>query len=160
LVPGYTFIVVASNAVGASDPSLPNPVPVIPALGLGNPPALPPPPAIPPFVPIAVLEIDLTDAAAATIDIPGYLAIPQGRFSVVNPNGFEVTIAGGVLASQLDVADARATGPQTVNIGFLETIVQRKFRIVSTTGQGQESSVAVVQVNQNGAYAVNSWVVQ
>jgi hypothetical protein len=38
--------------------------------------------------------------------------------------------------------------------------VQRKFRIVSTTDAGNETSTAVVQVNQNGAYAINSWEVQ
>ncbi len=69
-------------------------------------------------------------------------------------------VSGGVLAAQFDVADARAAGPQTVDIGFKETVVQRKFRIVSTTDAGHETSTAIVQVNQNGAYAINSWDVQ
>ncbi|MGB7880366.1 MAG: hypothetical protein WBL31_16500, partial [Ilumatobacteraceae bacterium] len=79
---------------------------------------------------------------------------------LANPNGLAVKISGGVLAAQFDGSDARAAGPQTVPIGFLETIVQRKFRIVSTTDAGYETSTAIVQVNQNGAYAINSWEVQ
>ena len=94
------------------------------------------------------------------MSIPGYVAIPQGRLLVNNPRGFDVTIAGGVLAGQFTVTDGRNTGPQTVDIGFLESVVQRKFRIVSTSSAGPETSTAVVQVNQNGAYAVNSWEVQ
>ena len=56
--------------------------------------------------------------------------------------------------------DGPPAGPGTVDIGFLETVVQRKFRIVSTTDAGHETSTAVVQVNQNGAFAINSWEVQ
>ena len=92
--------------------------------------------------------------------IAGYVAIPQGRLLVNNPKGFAVTIAGGVLAAQFSVIDGRDAGPQTVDIGFLESVVQRKFRIVSTLTRGLAKSTAVVQVNQTGAYAINSWEVQ
>ena len=76
-----------------------------------------------------------------------------------NPTSRDVQFVGGILAAQFDVTDGRATGPQTVPIGFVEAVVQRIFRVESTTA-GREKSIAVVQVNQNGAYAVNSWEVQ
>jgi hypothetical protein len=78
---------------------------------------------------------------------------------VNNPSGLDVRMTGGVLAAQFDVTDARATGLQTVPIGFVEAVVQRVFRIESRSS-GRESSIAIVQVNQNGAYAVNTWEVQ
>ena len=68
-------------------------------------------------------------------------------------------MTGGVLAAQFDITDSRASGLQTVPIGFVEAVVQRVFRIESR-GSGRETSIAIVQVNQNGAYAVNAWEVQ
>jgi len=85
--------------------------------------------------------------------------VPQGRFRVANPNGADVRFIGGILAAQFDITDSRGSTPQSVPIGFVEVIVQRVLRLVSTTA-GRETSVAIVQVNQNGAYAVNSWEVQ
>ena len=158
-VTSYTFSVTATNAVGVSTASQPSLTPVIPALSLSDPPAVPPP-AVSPYDPTTIIEFDLPAAAAATVSIPGYVAIPQGRLLVNNPSGFDVTIAGGVLAAQFSVTDGRDSGPQTVDIGFLESVVQRKFKIVSSLTGGLAKSTAVVQVNQNGAYAINSWEVQ
>lgn len=155
----YTFAVTATNAVGVSSAS-PSATPsVLPALGLGDPPTTAAPP-IATFEPTPIIEFDLAGTANVAVSIPGYVAIPQGRLLVNNPRGFDVVSAGGVLAAQFTVTDGRASGPQTVDIGFLESVVQRKFRIVSTANNGREISTAVVQVNQNGAYAVNSWEVQ
>ena len=44
-------------------------------------------------------------------------------------------MAGGILAATFTVNDARSNGgqPRTVPIGFIEAVVLRKFRIVSTT---------------------------
>jgi len=91
--------------------------------------------------------------------VPGYVSVPQGRLRVSNPTSQDVRLTGGVLAAQFDITDARAVGIQTVPIGFVEAIVQRVFRLESTTS-GSARSVAIVQVNQNGAYAVNAWEVQ
>ncbi len=156
---GYTFTVVATNAIASSPASSPSSPPTIVALALGDPP--PPPVVTPPeYVPTAIVDILLPEAAAVNVNIPGYVALPQGRLHVDNPHGHDVRMAGGVLTAQFDIADARASGPQTVDIGFIEAVVQRKFRIVSSNSQGDETSVAIVQINQNGAYAVNSWEVQ
>ncbi len=50
----------------------------------------------------------------------------------------------------------------TVPIGLVNPIIQRTFKIVSTTrpARPRVTSTAIVQINQNGAYAVNSWEVQ
>ena len=153
----YGFTVTATNAVGASPVSnmsmLTIPLPV-----LGDPPVVSPP-AVVPFAPTPVVDVDLPSTAAVVVDISGYVSIPQGRMRVVNPNAHPVDITGGVIAAQYDVVDARDTGPDTVKIGFVSAVVQRKFRITSTLA-GIATSVAIVQVNQNGAYAINSWIVQ
>ena len=112
------------------------------------------------YRPTAVVEINTSASATSHVLVPGYVSIPQGRLLINNPNGDDVQITGGILAAQFDVTDSRANGAQSVPLGFVAAIVQRVLRIVSTTSAGKESSIAVVQVNQNGAYAVNSWQVQ
>ena len=153
----YTFTVTATNAVGDS-PVSNDSAAAIPLAVLGDPPLVTPT-ASDLFAPTAVIDVDLPSTASVVVDIPGYVTIPQGRLHVDNPNGHAVDIKGGVLAAQFDVTDARDTGPDTVKIGFVSAVVQRKFRITSTLA-GIATSVAIVQVNQNGAYAINSWIVQ
>jgi hypothetical protein len=91
------------------------------------------------------------------------VSIPQGRLLVDNPNGQTVEIYGGVLAARFDVIDSRSAdgeapdGNDSIPIGFKDAVVQRKLRIVSSTTDA--TSRAVIQVNQNGAYAINSWEV-
>jgi len=152
----YTFTVTATNAIGDSPVS--DPTSATPQAGLGDPPEVPPV-ATDPFAPTALIDIDLASIEPVVVDISGYVSIPQGRLHIDNPNAHAVSITGGVLAAQYDVTDARDTGPDTLDIGFVSAVVQRTFRIKSSLG-GLAKAVAIVQVNQNGAYAVNSWVVQ
>lgn len=153
----YTFTVVATNAAGDSAASSASTA-VTPSSGAGAVPAVPAA-STTLYQPTPVLEIDLANSTTTTVLIPGYVSLPQGRLRVVNSTGRDVQMTGGVLAAQFDVTDSRASGLQTVPIGFVEAVVQRVFRIESR-GPGRETSIAIVQVNQNGAYAVNAWEVQ
>ena len=153
----YTFTLTATNAVGDSPVSNDSLV-ATPLGALGDPPEVPPT-VSDPFAPTALIDVDLPSTASVVVDIPGYVSIPQGRIHIDNPNSHPVDITGGVIAAQFDVTDGRDTGPNSVKVGFVSAIVQRKFRITSTMS-GIATSVAIVQVNQNGAYAINSWIVQ
>lgn len=155
----YTFDVFATNAIGDSAPSAPS-SDVEPESSLGDPPPPAPPAADPFYAPPALVDLDVAGAAAVTVDIPGYISVPQGRIHIDNPNSHDVEIIGGILAAQFDVTDGRAAGPQSVDVGFVPLVVQRKIRIVTTNNAGAETSTAIVQINQNGAYAINSWQVQ
>ncbi len=96
--------------------------------------------------------------------VPGYVAVPQGALSVNLPspmtatNNVEALFEGGVLATSVWVSTVR---PKVLRFDVVLPIVQRMFKITTTTTSGTPAitSTALVQVNQNGAYAVNSWVV-
>ena len=70
-----------------------------------------------------------------------------------------ISFGGGILTAQMSVPLAV---PEYLQLGLLNPVVQKTFRIVTnTTGPGpQVTSVALVQVNETGGYAINSWVVQ
>lgn len=157
---GTTFTVTATNAVGTSLPS--NASGGLTALQLlaGVPDAIIVP--TPSVTYRAIIDVNLPSASAVTVDIPGYVSVPQGRFNLNNPNALDVEMRGAVLAAEFDVVDARIQPPTapSIPVGFVETEVQRKFRLVTSSNRGHETSTAIVQVNQNGAYAINSWEVQ
>jgi hypothetical protein len=110
-----------------------------------------------------VVQIDLTTAATARISIPGYISAPQGQVAVRTAAGAEanktVQLTGGVLAASIDLGASR---PATFALGLDNPIVLQTFKIVTTTTSGspQVSSTAVVQVKENGAFAVNAWETQ
>jgi hypothetical protein len=174
-VTDYTFTVTATNQMGTSTPSNPTTLTAsqIPAAA-GSSPATPPPTppvVIPPYEPDPIVKIDLTGTNPAVIDIPGYVSVPMGLVSIQNPNGLgdddgsTVAISGGILAAGFRVNDARSStgsGELTVPIGLINPVVQRTYKIISQTTSGLPKvvSTAVVQINQNGAYAINSWEVQ
>ena len=154
---GYTFSVVATNAAGNASTSASSTV-ITPASGAATLPAAAPA-ATTLYQPTAIVDIDVSAAGTTKLIVPGYVSLPQGRLRVNNTTGQDIEMTGGVLAAQFDITDSRSNGTQTVPIGFVEAVVQRVFRIESR-GSGRESSIAIVQVNQNGAYAVNAWEVQ
>ena len=154
----YTFTVEAVNAVGTSVVSTQT---VVKQPGLLPPPVIPPGDPLPPLASAHVPLIDfaLTTATPVVVDVPGYVSIPQGRLRVSNPGGLHnISLKGGVLAASFDITDTRVPVP----IGLENPIVQRTFRIVSETTSGTPHMVssAIVQVNQGGAWAINSWEVQ
>lgn len=151
----YTFTVVANNAVGSSSTSPPS-TSAVPA---ASNPVLAPLPVttltaseLP-----SVVSFELAGPGAATVEVPGYVAVPQGRIKIDNPAGWPIAVRGGILAAEFSVVDAR-TAP--IPVGFEKLEVQHTLRIVSTNAEGPETSTAIVQVNQNGGNAVNSWEVQ
>jgi hypothetical protein len=167
----YVFQVAAVNELGSSSPSPQSAtatlIPPTPGASPADPTVVPPAPT-PLYEPEPIIDIDLPTTNAVTIDIPGYISIPQGVIRVNNPNGLgtgddTVALTGGILAAAFRVNDGRAAdGQLTVPIGLVNPVVQRTFRITSTTTSGSPTvtSTAIVQINQNGAYAINSWVVQ
>lgn len=127
------------------------------------PSVLTPQPAPAP-APSPVLEIAFTTGTTVNVVIPGYVSVPQGRVVVaaMSPGAAvnkTVRIVGGVLGATIEIGPFR---PERLELGFLNPVVQRTFKIVSRTTAGAPHVVsdAVVQVNENGAYAVNTWEVQ
>jgi hypothetical protein len=121
----------------------------------------PDPPAVPP---LPIVDINLTTTGPLTLVIPGYISVPQGVVRVASTSaatsaGKTVSFAGGVLASSFIMS---ATPPATQFIGLDNPVVQRILKVVSTTTSGtpQVTSTAIVQVNQFGAWAIESWEVQ
>ena len=130
-------------------------------------PLLAPVPCAAPPTPVAVgcsiIDINLTATTPVKIKVPGYVAVPQGAMSLmVDPAATTskwISFGGGILTAQMSVPLA---APEYLQLGLLNPVVQKTFRIVTnTTGPGpQVTSVALVQVNETGGYAINSWVVQ
>ncbi|MFN8022380.1 MAG: discoidin domain-containing protein [Acidimicrobiales bacterium] len=111
-------------------------------------------------VPAPIVEVNLTTARPVVLDIPGYTAVPQGRVVINTAAGAEVgkdiSIGGGILAATIEISPAR---PATFAFGLVNPVVLQTLKIVTTTTSGFPvvTSTAIVQVKENGAYAVNSW---
>ncbi|CAB4866808.1 unannotated protein [freshwater metagenome] len=129
-------------------------------------PTAPIAPAVVPTNPLPIIDINLSTAATVNVIIPGYVSVPQGLVnvnvaSVAAAANKTIQLAGGVLAASYTVTDQR---PASFVLGLLNPIIQKIFKIVTITdtsiGAPVITSTAIVQVNQNGAYAVNSWAVQ
>ena len=119
-------------------------------------------PSVSPNPPVAaVLDIRLTGTGTTTLYVPGYVSVPQGGISVVVGPGMgagkSVQLAGGVLTATFTQS---ADLPADNQLGIVNRIVQKTFKIVSTTTSGTPriTSIAIVQVNEFGEYAINSWV--
>jgi hypothetical protein len=68
-----------------------------------------------------------------------------------------IALNGGVLAAWIELT---ATRPATFSLGLTNPSTQRVIRIVTDTTDGRMRSDAIVQFNESGGWAVNSWVVQ
>jgi hypothetical protein len=109
----------------------------------------------------AVVDISFTKALASKVIIPGYISVPQGRVSIATTTGSgankDVELVGGVLTALFSQTPEQ---PATLQIGLVNPVVQKTFQLVAVTTSGSPAvnSVAVVQINDYGEYAVNSWV--
>jgi len=110
----------------------------------------------------AIVEVNLTQGTATTISVPGYVDVPQGRFLISIGAGLgvkdSINFDGGVLARTIEVP---GDSPAKFKVGVSEVVTQLVLRLKSATTSGTPvvTSDAVVQVNANGAYAVNTWAV-
>lgn len=119
-------------------------------------PSISPAPAV-----AAVIDIILTGTNTSTLYIPGYVSVPQGGINITIGAGKgankSIQMIGAVLAAQFTQS---ADMPADNQLGMVNRIVQKTFKIVSTTTSGTPvvTSIAIVQVNDFGQSAVNSWV--
>jgi hypothetical protein len=108
----------------------------------------------------AIIDFSFTGANTGTFWVPGYVAVPQGRINInvtatsaVKKN---ISLLGGVLAALFTQG---AASPATQQLGIVNRVIQKTFKVVSTTTSGTpiEVSTALVQINDYGEYVVNSW---
>lgn len=162
--PQYKVDVTAGNVVGASPTSTLTPLTLTPPDEL-DPAAhayvSPIVPLHPPFRPPPVVDFELKDPAhPVEIVVPGYVAVPQGVVAVgATGTGASASIAldGGVLAAWVDLGDVL---PHEFSLGLTNPKTQRVIRVRTVVDGTNVSSDAVVQINETGGWAVNSWVVQ
>jgi hypothetical protein len=126
--------------------------------------ATPCPYAPPPAVPAAtcpIVDINLTTSTAVNVSIPGYISVPQGAVSIFTAPGMtsskKLSFGGGILTATIGVS---ADKPASLQLGLLNSVVQKTFKIVSQTKNSSPrvTATALVQVNQTGGFAINSWV--
>jgi hypothetical protein len=119
-----------------------------------------PPPAVP-AASCPILDINLTNTATVNLNIPGYISVPQGAVSINTATGMgvnkKITLGGGILTGTIGVSPDK---PAALQIGLLNSVVQKTFKIVSQTvnASPRVTATALIQVNQTGGYAINSWV--
>lgn len=119
-----------------------------------------PPPATP-ATSCPIIDINLTSTMPVNVNIPGYTSVPQGAVSINTAPGMSVakriTLGGGILTGTIGVSAAK---PAYLQIGLLNSVVQKTFKIVSqtTNSSPRVTATALIQVNQTGGYAINSWV--
>lgn len=110
-----------------------------------------------------IIDIQFAGATPAYVFVPGYVAVPQGRISIsVAPGlgaGKSVELVGGVLAALVTQTPDQ---PAVTNLGMINRIVQKTFKLVAATDTAlpQVTSVAIVQINDYGEFAINSWVTE
>lgn len=109
----------------------------------------------------SIIDMSFTTTKKSYVFIPGYVAVPQGQINLSVGAGMgankDVELVGAVLAAKVIQSTDK---PATLSLGMVNRIVQKTFKLVATTTTGKPSvtSVALVQVNDYGEFAVNSWV--
>ncbi|MEI8238486.1 MAG: hypothetical protein WCI22_03630 [Actinomycetota bacterium] len=108
----------------------------------------------------AIIDFSFTGTNTATLFVPGYVAVPQGRINInvtaASAAKKTISLVGGVLAALFTQS---ATAPATQQLGIVNQVIQKTFKGVSSTTSGRPVivSTALVQINDFGDYVVNSW---
>jgi Tfp pilus assembly protein PilX len=129
------------------------------AVPTGATPCAPPPAA--PAATCPIVDVNLTTAMPVSVSIPGYISVPQGSVSINTAPGMtagkKISFGGGVLTGTIGVSIDK---PVSLQIGLLNSVVQKTFKIVSqtTNSSPRVTATALIQINQTGGYAINSWV--
>ena len=130
--------------------------PQVDALVLSTPP---PPPAAPAIyrTPPAIIDVVASSASPIELDIAGYVSMPQGRIEIdggSSPDQHAVRLTGGAVTARIDVANLGTNS----RIEFENPSTQKTILIVTTVnGDYDARAEAVVQVNANAGWALNSW---
>jgi hypothetical protein len=109
----------------------------------------------------SIIDMSFTTTKSSYVFVPGYVSVPQGQINITVGAGMgagkDVELVGAVLAAKVNQT---VDQPATLSLGMVNRIVQKTFKLVATTTTGKPSvtSVALVQVNDYGEFAVNSWV--
>lgn len=107
-----------------------------------------------------VLDLTVEHGENVDVVISGYVSVPQGSIALgsASPASSSVSLIGGVLAGEFFVDPA---GAPAIDVRFENPIGQKRIRIVSeANSRFSATSIAIVQVNESGSIAINSWVVQ
>jgi hypothetical protein len=151
-LPGQLYV--PASLVGGEPPTTAAPPSFNPSTVISSAdPLLPAPPMV---------DITLATATPATVSIPGYISVPQGTVNITTTppagtTGQNLQLVGGILAAQASIP---VDAPATFVFGAAYAVVQKTFKIETTTTSSRSKSTAIVQVNSTGAYAVNYWEVQ
>lgn len=147
-LPGSMFVPASENAAGDQamvDGYVPS---VLRPDGLGTPYP-------------AIIDVSFTGTNPATVWIPGYIGVPQGyiNLNVATPAAAankNVQLVGGVLAGYFVQSPDL---PQTLQLGIINRVVQKTFKVVSisNTDSPRVVSTALVQINDYGEFVVNAW---
>lgn len=120
----------------------------------------------------AVLDVDLTGGTSATDDfvaVDGYIFTPNAKVILRSDNQqvqqnqyYNIRIRGGLVVSRIEMnINETPFYPDKYVFGVQSIWLQRTFRLTSTTTTpraGQTTSTAIMQLNLDGKFAVNYWV--
>ena len=108
----------------------------------------------------AILDFSVENSADVIVSIGGYVSVPEGRIALssASPSSSSISMSGGLLAGVVDIDPG---GAPALDVRFDNPIGQKRIRLVSTSaGRISATSTAIVQVNESGSLAINSWIVQ
>lgn len=105
-----------------------------------------------------IIDVSLTDSRSLTLQIPGYVSVPQGSISISTTSSATamktVRIFGGILAGTIDVTPDL---PATFEFGYRTPVTMRTFMINSLALQSGVNSTGIVQIKESGVYSISSW---